>query len=239
MNKNKDEFELIELTTIPFQKLDTYIAEHHVKPIDMMRIYKYGSTFYTNKGWDHKGHIFQDSDFDTDYFFNQMQFLESLSEEERKLLASYTKYGDRLINGFLRKQWNNQTLFAFISSRMSASWDEVFGGIFKDLTEGNCMSQVASYVKKYIELFKKVPPVEKPIRVFRGVEVNDTFDPRKGGIKSPTIDFLSTTYAPDNSLLNRYAGEGCCVYEFVIYPGVRALWIEPLSYFENEKRNTY
>ena len=235
MNTKNDEFQLIELTTIPFQKLDTYIAGHHVKPIDMMRIYKYSSTFYTNKGWDHKEHIFQDSDFDTDYFLKQMQFLESLTEEERKVLASYTNDGYQLINGFLRKQWNNKTLFAFISSRRSPSWDEVFGDIFKDLTEKNCMAQVGSYVKNYIELFKKVPPVEKPIRVFRGVEVNDTFDPRKGGIKSPTIDFLSTTYAPDDSLLNRYAGEGCCIYEFVIYPGVRALWIQPLSYFEHEK----
>jgi len=197
MNNTKEEYEMIERETIPFKNFYEYLEKNPGK-----NIYRYSSRFYTYKGWDHTAHIFQDSDFDTDYFLKQMQFLESLTEEERKVLASYTNYGYQLINGFLRKQWNNKTLFAFISSRMSghredetASWDEVFGDIFKDLTEENCMAQVGSYVKKYIELFKKVPPVEKPIRVFRGVRVNDTFDPRKSGIKSPTIDFLSTTYA--------------------------------------------
>jgi hypothetical protein len=237
MNNTKEEYEMIERETIPFKNFYEYLEKNPGK-----NIYRYSSRFYTYKGWDHTAHIFQDSDFDTDYFLKQMQFLESLTEEERKVLASYTKYGDQLINGFLRGQWNNKSLFDFISSRMAGpreddtpSWDEVFGDIFKDLTEDNCMAQVSSYVKKYIELFKKVPPVEKPIRVFRGVRVNDTFDPRKSGIKSPTIDFLSTTYAPDDSLLNRYAGEGCCIYEFVIYPGVRALWIQPLSYYRHEK----
>jgi len=133
MNNSKEQFKLIERETIPFEKFYDYLEKYREENPGKstgISMYRYISRFYTYKGWDHTAHIFQDSDFDTDYFLKQMQFLESLTEEERKVLASYTKYGDQLINGFLRKQWNNKTLFAFISSRMSghredetASWD--------------------------------------------------------------------------------------------------------------------
>jgi hypothetical protein len=170
-----------------------------------------------------------------EYFLEQKEFIESLDEDDSAILASYTKYGDELINGILRNKWNKNTLFEFISSKNPEEFDIVFKTIFtKRLTKENCLSEVKAYIEKFKEIFKRVPPVKKAIRVFRGLHANDSFDPRRNGIKSPTVDFLSTTYAPYESSLNHFTGEACCIMEFIIQPGVRALWIQGLSYFDHE-----
>jgi len=97
------------------------------------------------------------------------------------------------------------------------------------------MKIIGDFVEKFRKVFMKVPILEKPLRVFRGIEVGSTFDPRKGGIPSPTIDYLSTTYDPYESKLHLYSGESCCIYEIVINKGVRALWVEPMSKYRDER----
>jgi len=49
------------------------------------------------------------------------------------------------------------------------------------------------------------------------------------------MDYLSTAYDPiHNTILETYTGTQCCAYEFIVHPGVRALWIEPISNFPSE-----
>lgn len=184
----------------------------------------------------HNDSVLQNSSFDGNYFIEQKEFIQSLTEREKSILASYTKYGDRLINNISRKKFNKTNLFAYIKNiQDKEDFNTVFKDIFtKPLTEENCYSEVLRYIKLFQKIFEKVPPLKKAIRVFRGIYTNDNFDPRKQGIESPTFDFLSTTYDPYRSSLNNFSGKECCIMEFIIQPGVRAFWIQPISYYPNE-----
>jgi hypothetical protein len=184
----------------------------------------------------HNHDVIQNSSFDSNYFIEQKEFIESLTEVETSILASYTLYGDRLINNISRKIFNETNLFAYIKNiQNKEDFKYMFKNIFtKPLTKENCYSEVLRYIKLFQKLFEKVPPLKKAIRVFRGIYTDDNFDPRKQGIESPTYDFLSTTYDPYNSSLNNFTGKECCIMEFIIQPGVRALWIQPISYYKHE-----
>lgn len=185
--------------------------------------------------WSHDHTVMQDTSFDMYYFKEQKKFIKSLSKEEISILASYTKYGDRLINGMLRNKFSKSTIFSYIESIQGEEFNEIFKYVFTSpLTRDNCYYEVERYVKIFQKLFQKVPILNKAIRVFRGIYVDDLFDPRTQGIVSPTYDFISSTYAPYESSLNNYSGKDCCIMEFIIQPGVRALWIEPISYFNHE-----
>jgi len=217
---------------------------------------KFCDTFHVDKitrEWSHDAYVLQGEDIDMNYFEEQKDFIKSLDDNEKKILTSYTQYGDRLINGILRGKWNKDNLYDYIQSKVDhnskdnnsvETFENVFENIFdvKLITKENCMKIVKEYVDKFQTLFLRVPPLKKKLRVFRGLKTSETFDPRKGGIPSPTTDFLSTTYDPHDSSLNNYTGKatnnkevGCCLMEFVIQPGVRALWIAPISYYQNEK----
>jgi hypothetical protein len=195
------------------------------------------TVFEATNSQSHESDVFQNTSVDINYFKDQKNFIKSLNEGDRNILVSYTKYGDRLINGMLRKIWNKSTIFDYITEKKKEEdFNKVFKDIFKkELTKRNCYSEVEKYVSEFQKVFKKVPKLKKSIRVFRGIYTDDFFDPRTHGIQSPTYDFLSTTYDPLDSSINNYAGKDCCIMEFVIQAGVRALWIEPISYFKNER----
>ena len=187
----------------------------------------------------HNTSLYQNSSIDINYFTKQKEFIDNLSEDDKLLLASYTHFGDRIINNFLRKIWTEKTLLAFLNEHVKLMEHDTFSkllGVSIDLiTEQDVMKIIGDFVEKFRKVFMKVPILEKPLRVFRGIEVDSTFDPRKGGIPSPTIDYLSTTYDPYESPLQLYSGESCCIYEIVINKGVRALWVEPMSKYPLER----
>jgi len=188
----------------------------------------------------HNTSLYQNSSIDIDYFIKQKEFIDNLSEDDKLLLASYTHYGDRIINNFLRKIWTGKTLLEFLNDNVKEVEDRdkfknLLGVSIDLITEQNFMKIIGDFVEKFRKVFMKVPILEKPLRVFRGIEVDSTFDPRKGGIPSPTIDYLSTTYDPYEGPLHLYSGESCCIYEIVINKGVRALWVEPMSKYQHER----
>jgi hypothetical protein len=93
--------------------------------------------------------------------------------------------------------------------------------------------QVATrYVKKFQDLMKRVPPVTTPFRVFRGVA------PEDDEIKVyPLRGFSSTSYDPFTASIDIFTNQEskCCVMDITLEKDVRALWIEPISHFEQER----
>lgn len=224
------------LPLVEFNKSKNFKNAHNEYVKQSKYVFEYNVDDYTESGLTHNHTVIQNTSFDGNYFIEQKEFIESLTEMEKSILASYTQYGDRLINNISRKKFNETNLFAYIKNIQDREdFKNVFKDIFtKPLTKENCYSEVLRYIKLFQKLFQKVPPLKKAIRVFRGIYTDDNFDPRKQGIESPTYDFLSTTYDPYNSSLNNFSGSECCIMEFIIQPGVRALWIQPISYYTPE-----
>ena len=224
------------LPLVKFNKSKNFKNAHNEYVKESKYVFEYNVDDFTESGLTHNHDVIQNTSFDSNYFIEQKEFIESLTETEKSILASYTQYGDRLINNISRKKFNETNLFAYIKNiQDKEDFKNVFKHIFtKPLTKENCYSEVLRYIKLFQKLFQKVPPLKKAIRVFRGIYTDDNFDPRKQGIESPTYDFLSTTYDPYNSSLNNFSGSECCIMEFIIQPGVRAFWIQPISYYVHE-----
>jgi hypothetical protein len=186
-------------------------------------------------GLNHSDTLHQDTTLDMTYFRDQKAFLDTLLPEERLILKSYTYYGDGLINTMMRGGWTPASLMAHlqVAYTRTDAFKTILGPLDK-LNEENCMARVTTYIERFQTVFNKVPVLTKPLRLFRGINPNEAFNPGVQEMSSPTMDYLSTTYDPIYTLLNSYVGKECCAYEFIVHPGVRALWIEPISKFPGE-----
>jgi len=187
------------------------------------------------QGLDHSDTLHQDTTLDMTYFREQNEFLDALTPKERLILKSYSYYGDGLINTMLRGGWTPASLIAHlqVAYTRTDAFKTILGPL-DQLNEENCMARVTLYIERFQSVFDKAPKLKKPMRLFRGINPNETFNPGVQEMSSPTMDYLSTTYDPIYTGLNSYIGKECCAYEFIVHPGVRALWIEPVSKFPGE-----
>ncbi len=116
--------------------------------------------------------------------------------------------------------------------------------------------QVAEqYIEILKNILKKAPTVKKQIRVFRGIKVPDEKQMQvtnqvsflsRSYLPNLFSGFVSTTYEPGVAMSQEFQGlikqrfsnpvtgvktkdEYCCVCDIIVKPGVKALWISPIS----------
>jgi hypothetical protein len=164
----------------------------------------------------------------SEFFNQQLNFYKSLSDEDKKILKSYTKHGDSIINSISRNNYTESQLLKEISKINDEGYDIplLFGVQFKDITSENVVNVSKKYFTKFKTVFDKVPSVTSEFKVFRGTQ-----EPT-----SNFIGFISTTYDPMSGILyDVFTGPSCCIYELTVMPGTKALWLEPISEFSNEQ----
>jgi hypothetical protein len=164
-----------------------------------------------------------------DFFKQQLDFYNSLSNEDKAVLKSYTRYGDYIINSVYRGKYDNAKLLDMISKMKTENNDDInslFGMEIDQITSENVVDVSKIYSNKFKSIFDKVPVVAKEFKVFRGTQ---TPTPKFGG-------FISTTYDPlSGGLYDNFTGKSCCVYELTVLSGVKALLLTPISYFATEQ----
>jgi Leucine-rich repeat (LRR) protein len=168
-----------------------------------------------------------------DFMDEQKEFLKSLTNKQRNILYFYTQYGDRVINEVLRGNISNikkhnpvfiTNLLMFIKN------NDIYKR--KENNKNNSTRKITNtgivkeFISDFLNVFKKVPLLKDEVNVYRGVK-------RKEDINNHGNEFLSTSYF--KIIANKFAGDGCCALVITLKPGVRALWIEPISRFPNEK----
>lgn len=162
------------------------------------------------------------------FIVEQNEFLKSITQDEKYIFESYTKYGDKIINNVLRNTANvkniRTTINLFTRDKESIYLNNLLKNYKQD--SDSIVQFAQEYVKQFISIWKKVPRVSEPFKVFRGTKIPS--DKMTG--------FISTTFYPHdyNSLL-QYADKDCCVYELKLNKGVRALLLKDVSrWYENE-----
>jgi hypothetical protein len=163
----------------------------------------------------------------TEFFDDQMQFFNTLTSEEKTILSVYTTDGDKIINSVLRGQ-ENIILNDLINQLKKDYGNSIIPLLFdvNEITEENKINAFNAYVAKIQQIFEKTPAVRTQFKVFRGTQ-------------TPTPEFkgiTSTTYDPmNNSLTTAFSGPDCCIYELTVMPGAKAIWLDPISNFSNER----
>jgi hypothetical protein len=200
----------------------------------------------------------QDDTLPRAWFDEQIAFLRSLTPAERNLLRSYTRNGDEVVNLVLRGGPTVKDDLMRIVNRLKTPTSQLSttfmdengyrvtkGGLIETtkrvnffdveldtITDANVMKVASRYVDTFRALMKRVPPVTTPFRVFRGVA------PEDDEIKVyPLRGFSSTSYDPFTASIDIFTNQEskCCVMDIRLEKGVRALWIEPISHFEQER----
>lgn len=195
--------------------------------------------------------IFDESPLD-DFVDEQEEFIKTLSQREINILKLYTFAGDRVINQVLRgnlqdvKLDPNKPFFKALKFFTGNSYDPDFQNSFnifmskqnggevaasiKDTVaalDASNLGIIRKFVTEFLEVFKKIPILKQELVVYRSVE-------REVDIFEHGNEFLSTTIDPE--VARRFFNEqnGCCFIQIKLNPGVRALWIAPISKFPQE-----
>lgn len=181
-----------------------------------------------------------------DFTLNQHRWLLSLTPRERYLLALYTYTGDRVINQILRGNQQDIKQRNCPFEKTIPLFDEYYQKI-KNLNGGQATALPVDYTPLSVEqttsalekstlgslrmftnellnLTKKAPVVKELMYAYRGVK-------REEDIHTHGNEFLSTTF--NEKIAKQFQGDApCCFLYIAIHPGVRVIWMDPVSNFQ-------
>ncbi len=182
---------------------------------------------------------FESTDFNK-YKKEQYDFLETLTSDEKRLLKTYTYQGDRVINDILRNNVSQTQPTRIVHNitkldpnikEYSRRGGEVETTVptpseIKQKAPVDIVGTLPLYINKFLNVFKKVPVLKTPLKVYRGIKADEVTEIHGN-------QFLSTSY--DMHAINSFRGEDCCTLFITLQPGVRALFIHALSPYKHEK----
>ena len=178
-------------------------------------------------------YIFQDSDSLKNlkiFIKKQKKFIDSLSDDEKDILESYTLYGNIILNHVMRNTATIKNIKQIIQTVKNNPEHARFltKHLKKYKEDSDSIGRFAQdYAKEFISVWKKVPLVTDPFKVFRGTQ-----DP-----SNMMTGFISTTYYPNTHGIYNYFTDHdtkCCIYELTVNKDVRALLMEDISFFPDE-----
>ena len=144
---------------------------------------------------------------------DQTSFLDSLTLEETNILQSYTNVGNDIINQVLRGNFNTLT-------------EDSINLLKKYTLEDTKIGAIPYYVSSFMNIVKKSPVIKDTLRLYRGIKGEEHIDMHKN-------DIISTSYYP--GVIQQFKGNKCCSIVIDVKPGVRAVWIEKVSFYPEER----
>jgi hypothetical protein len=169
---------------------------------------------------------FNDKNYmDFEWIESQLEYINNLSQRQKDIVYSYTKYGDVLINNYLRNTLSDDILNTtkqYIQENrthpMSISNLLVFD------TKQSLLQSINTVISELRQIILNAPRPKKPIKVFRGIKDSNHLSLLKPQILN---GFLSTTlYLPSTEL---FMDDNCCLLELYLNTNVPCLFIAPIS----------
>jgi hypothetical protein len=144
---------------------------------------------------------------------DQTSFLDSLTSKEAHILQSYTNVGNDIINQVLRGNFNTLT-------------EDSINLLKKYTLEDTKIGAIPYYVSSFMNIVKKSPVIKDTLRLYRGIKGEEHIDMHKN-------DIISTSYY--QGVIQQFKGNKCCSIVIDVKPGVRAVWIEKVSFYPEER----
>jgi hypothetical protein len=171
---------------------------------------------------------------DFDWIEASIAYINDMPEDDRRLVTFYTKYGDELVNTFMRAALSQDKLSEILSGAANNATKQyvknhliALGAVSN--TPSNIIKVMEPYMVKLTSLILAAPPLNYEIKVFRGVRnmkwmSNGTYT--EPGFMSSTI-FLPATL--------QFMEDACCLLEIRVRAGTRCVFIASAS----KKRGEY
>ena len=127
----------------------------------------------------HKSFLFVNKQWmDMDWLKSQIDYMENLSDREKHIVFTYTIYGDKLMNQFIRGNLTEQGLQRILQDAKRSDvnplkyqhLDETKSEEMDEQYFQNAMRYVPQYIQEFTAIIRNSPPLTKPIRVFRGIK---------------------------------------------------------------------
>lgn len=162
-------------------------------------------------------------------------FLKSLTQRELDVLNLYTYSGDRVINQVLRGNVQDikvdnpvffKNLVTFLNRYNTVGRR---GGDVRERVqqfETTNVGNIRTFVNEFMNVIKKCPTLDERMFVYRGVN-------RQQDIHTHGNEILSTSYE-SNVAKDFIRDNPCCFLTILLKPGIKCIWIEPISDFKNE-----
>jgi hypothetical protein len=163
---------------------------------------------------------------DFEWIEQQLNYINNLTDYQKDILYSYTKYGDELVNNYLRNTLSDHILEKTIEKIKTNTFHPLLtNNILSFNSKDELLKSIHKYVHTLSEIIMNAPKLKTPIKVFRGINSIDHILKFKS---KKTIDgFLSTTlYLPSTET---FMGDNCCLLEITITPETPCLFIASVS----------
>ena len=89
---------------------------------------------------------------------------------------------------------------------------------------------VGKLINELLKIFAKAPPLKTEMTVFRGIK---TWYMSEDSKKFTTVDFMSTSFDPWVAMT--FAGNDCCLTQFNLKAGTKAIFLDAVSQSPGEK----
>ena len=180
---------------------------------------------------------------DFDWIEANIDYINDLSEDDRKLVTFYTKYGDEFLNSFMRKSLSSQKIESILSKATNTASKQFLKNHLAILhARINHPSNIKHTMKPYMTILNRVilgaPPLQREIKVFRGVKdmkwlSNGTHT--EPGCMSSTIFLPATLQFMEDEFTTNPTKILCCLLEIRVRVGTPCAFIAPAS----KKRGEY
>jgi hypothetical protein len=189
----------------------------------------------------HKSFLFVNKQWiDMEWLQEQINYMDQLSERKKHIVYTYTIYGDKLMNQYIRGNLRDQDVERILQDAKRARinplkyqhMDETKSEEMDDIYFQNVMRYIPQYIQEFSDIVRESPPLKHPIRVFRGIQNGEYIQQsikRYGNFRGyyHQNDFLSTSIFITPPA--EFTAKQCCILEWVVDPSVRCLFTAHLS----------
>jgi hypothetical protein len=146
----------------------------------------------------------------------QEEFLKSLTPDEQKILTSYTRHGDEIINPVLRESPTRPGLNVRVEQ------------LKKRHPTDNKLGFIPSFVSDFMKIIKRAPTLKEELTLYRGIRAETYRTPNEAEVVSTTYNSqIAEIFGPEKA-------DKCCRITLHVKPGVRVLWLEPITKWSGE-----
>ena len=108
----------------------------------------------------------------------QINYMDQLSERKKHIVFTYTIYGDKLMNQYIRGNLTEHDVErilqdakqSYINPLKYQHMDETKSEEMDDIYFQNAMRYIPQYIQEFCDIVRESPPLKRPIRVFRGIK---------------------------------------------------------------------